>query len=184
MIHKSHSKKDLIEIIDVFDFGDVIENYKDLNKDSLIQLLDIHLRTIMKITPNKEYFAINDITDLQEYLRRPTPKQILTIKEKDIIVDKSKKIIFYCKIAGYCLGSTTYEELKEIEEDADIIKKYGDIPTCRRALKLLSKDTKIKAPEPIMTYRTQQRLGRKQRLKENGMAKMSVYHGNIVINFS
>ena len=128
MIDKSHTKKDLQEIIDVFEFRDAIPNYKELNKDTLCPLLDIHLRTIMEIKPNKKYFDIGDIADLQEYLRRPTPKQVLTIKEKDIIVDKSKKIIFYCKIAGYCLNPTTYESLDEISKDAEIIKKYGADP--------------------------------------------------------
>jgi hypothetical protein len=183
MIHKSHTKKDLIEIIDVFDFKDVIEGYKDLNKDALVQLLDIHLRTIFDLEPNKDYFDFNDIRDLREYLRRPSPKQVLTIKERDIIIDKAKKIIFYCKIAGYCLGPTTYESVEEIESDANDIKKYGDIPTCRRALKLLKKSLSVKCPDPIMTYRTQQRLDRKERIKEGGMARMSIHKGNFLVEF-
>ena len=183
MIHKSHTKKDLVELIDVFDFKNVADNYKDLNKDALIQLVDIHIRTIIKLTPNKQYFDFDDINDLQEYLRRPSPKQVLTIKEKDIIIDKAKKIIFYCKITGYTLGATTYSSLKEIEDDAHIIKKYGDIPTCRRALKLLKNDLQVNCPDPIMTYRTQQRIERKKRLTEGAMAQMSVHKGNFVVEF-
>ena len=184
MIHKSHTKKDLIEIIDVFGFEDCIENYKEMNKDSLVQLVDIHIRTIMEKKPSKDYFDFAGINDLQEYLKHPSPKQVLTIKEKDMIIDKAKKIIYYCKIAGYMVGSTTYDTYKEIEEDANVIKKYGDIPTCRRALKLLKLDVNVKCPEPIMTYRTQQRLDRKKRLKEGGMAKVSINHGKFVVNFA
>jgi hypothetical protein len=183
MIHKSHTKKDLIEIIDIFGFEDVIENYRELNKDCLTQLLDIHLRTIMSIVPNKNYYDFDDITDLREYLRLTSPKQVLTIKERDLVIDKAKKIIYYCRIAGFCVGATTYSSLKEVEEDAHYIKKFGDIPTCRRALKLLKKDTKLVSPDPIMTYRTQQRVARKKRLKDGGVAQMSVSKGDFVLEF-
>tara|TARA_R110000765_G_scaffold298585_1_gene393658 strand:+ start:106 stop:660 length:555 start_codon:yes stop_codon:yes gene_type:complete len=184
MIHKSHTKKDLIEIIDIFGFTDVCDNYKELNKDALIQLLDIHLRTIMEIKPNKNYFDFEGISDLQEYLRLPSPKQILTIKERDNIIDKCRKIIFYCYIAAYCIGPTTYATHEEIMEDALVIKKYGDIPTCRRALKLLKNDPQINAPEPVTTYRTQQRLDRKERLRMNSLSRISMNEGNFILNFS
>tara|TARA_R110000824_G_scaffold370187_2_gene559756 strand:+ start:469 stop:1041 length:573 start_codon:yes stop_codon:yes gene_type:complete len=174
VIHKSHTKKDLIELIDVFGFQDFIDNYKELNKDALTALLSIHLRTIEGIKPNREYYDFEDINDLQEYLKNPSPKQVLTIKEKDIIIDKAKKIIFYCRIAGYCLGSTTYESYDEIIKDAKDIRKYGDIPTIRRALKLLKDDLNIEENiDPIMTYRMQQRLERKDRIRANGMARMT-----------
>ena len=174
VIHKSHTKKDLIEIIDVFGFEDFIDNYKELNKDSLSGLLSIHLRTIDGIKPAKEYYSFDDMEDLREYLKNPSPKQVLTIKEKDLIIDKAKKIIFYSKICGYCLGQTTYETYDELIEDAKSIRKYGDIPTIRRALKLLNEDRQL--PEkihPIMTYRIQQRLKRKDRIRVNGLAKLT-----------
>ena len=186
MIHKSHTKKDLQEVVDVFEFGEAIEDFKALSKEVLVKLLDIHLRTIMDIKPHKEYFDFDDISDLHEYLRRPSPKHILTIKEKDMIIDKSKKIIFYCQIAGCCVGSTTYGSLKEIKEDVEIIKKYGDIPTCRRALTLLKQDSAFRdiCLTPMMTYRTQQRLARKKRLKEGAMARVSINHGTFLVDFA
>ena len=163
LIHKTHTKKDLIEIIDVFGFQDFIENYKELNKDTLCSLMSIHLRTIDDIQPQREY------------LKNASPKQVLTIKERDIIIDKAKKIIFYCKIAGYCLGQTTYENMNEVLMDANDIRKYGDIPTIRRALKLLNQDTKLENKiNPIMTYRMQERLKRKDRIRQNGLAVMSI----------
>ena len=184
MIHKSHTKKDLIEIIEVFDFTDVITNYRDLNKDALVGLLDIHLRTIYDITPKKEYFDCNDVSELRDYLKHPSPKQVISIVERDRIVDISKKIIFYCRICGYCLGKNTYETIEEVITDAEEISKYGDIPTIRRALRLLQADTKIKNKiSPVITYRTQQRLDRQKLLKKNSLAKMSVHHGHFVVKF-
>jgi hypothetical protein len=174
-IHKTHTKKDLIEIIDVFGFDDTIQDYKELNKDSLSSLLSIHIRTIDRLKPNKDYYDFDDMNDLREYLKNPSPNQVLTIKEKDIIVDKAKKIIFYCKICGYCISSTTYENYEELLKDANSIRKYGDIPTIRRALKLLNEDQKLEYPvKPIMTYRMQQRLERKNRIKQNGLATMKM----------
>ena len=175
LIHKTHTKKDLIEIIDVFGFQDFIENYKELNKDTLCSLMSINLRTIDDIKPQREYYDFDDINDLREYLKNASPKQVLTIKERDIIIDKAKKIIFYCKIAGYCLGQTTYENMNEVLMDANDIRKYGDIPTIRRALKLLNQDTKLENKiNPIMTYRMQERLKRKDRIRQNGLAVMSI----------
>ena len=185
MIHKTHTKKDLIEIIEVYDFTDVITNYRDLNKDALVALLDIHLRTIYDITPKKEYFDCNDVSELRDYLKHPSPKQVISIVERDRIVDISKKIIFYCRICGYCLGKNTYEKLDDLINDAVEISKYGDIPTIRRALRLLRADTKIKEKIfPVITYRTQQRLDRQKLLKKNSLAKMSVHHGHFVVKFS
>ena len=185
MIHKSHTKKDLIEIIEVFEFVDVIENYKDLNKDSLINLLDIHLRTLYDIKPKKSYYPCEDINDLRNYLKHPTPKQTLSIVEKDKLIDKSKKIIFYCRICSFCLGvNAGYDTIEEVISDAREISKYGDMPAIRRALKLLRNDGKItELIEPVMTYRTQQRLDRKDRLRDGALAKMQVHSGKFNVIF-
>ena len=185
MIHKSHTKKDLIEIIEVFEFTDVIENYKDLNKDSLINLLDIHLRTIYDIKPKKLYYPCDDISDLRNYLKHPTPKQTLSIVEKDKLIEKAKKIIFYCRICSFTLGlNAGYNTIEEVISDAHEIRKYGDMPSIRRALNLLRSDGKINENiEPIMTYRTQQRLDRKDRLKNGALAKMQVQTGKFKVVF-
>jgi len=183
-IHKSHTKKDLIEIIDVFGFNDTIEDYKELNKDSLSSLLSVHLRVIDRIKPNKDYYDFEDMNDLREYLRNPSPNQVLTIKEKDLIIDKAKKIIFYCKICGYCIHSTTYDSYEELIQDAHSIRKYGDIPTIRRALKLLNEDIKLHHKiAPIMTYRIQQRLARKDRIRQGGLARLKQRTGKFSVSF-
>lgn len=183
VIHKSHTKKDLIEIIDVYDLKD-IDNYRELNKDTLISLLDLHLRTIDMITPRKEYFDIEDLDELRFYLKNPSPKQMLSIKEKDVVIDKAKHIIFFCKIAGYCLGATTYQTKEEVLIDAEYIRKYSDISTIRRAIKLLNNWGELDAPiQPVITYRCQQRLEKKKRLKNDGLAKMTKSTGKFVLSF-
>tara|TARA_R110000765_G_scaffold20076_1_gene52327 strand:+ start:843 stop:1403 length:561 start_codon:yes stop_codon:yes gene_type:complete len=184
VIHKTHTKKDLVEIIDVFEFGEAIDNYRELNKDTLSALLDIHLRTISLIHPRKQYYACDDLDDLREYLKNSSPKQVLTIKEKDLIIDKAKKIIFFCNIAGYCIGSTTYSTMDEVLEDANDIRRYGDIPTIRRAIKLLNQCSFINGKiECIITYRCQQRIDRKHRIKKNGLARMTLATGHFELSF-
>ena len=82
------------------------------------------------------------------------------------------------------MGKNTYETIEEVITDAEEISKYGDIPTIRRALRLLQADTKIKNKiSPVITYRTQQRLDRQKLLKKNSLAKMSVHHGHFVVKF-
>jgi len=174
MIHKSHTKKDLIEIIEVFNFQKDIENYLEYNKDTLTTLLDIHLRTIIEIKPEKEYFEFDDINDLREYLKLSSPKQVIPIKEKDIIIDKAKQLIFYCRICGFQLGYY-YDTIEDVIADANYIKKYGDIPTIRRALRLVNEDGKIiNKIKPIITYRTQQRINKKEQLKKDGLCTYTV----------
>ena len=147
-------------------------------------LLDIHLRCISNLTPSPDYYDIDDIDDLREYLKHPSPKQVLTIKEKDLLIDKAKKIIFFCNVCGYCIGSTTYKTMDEVQEDADIIRQMGDIPTCRRAIKLLNRCSYIdKKIELVMTYRCQQRLERKDRIKTNGLARMTMARGSYILDF-
>ena len=183
VIHKSHTKKDLIEIIEVFELKD-IQNYRELNKDTLVSLLDLHLRTIADITPNLEYFDLEDLDDLRTYLKNPSPKQVLNIKEKDKVIDKAKHIIFFCRITGYTLGATTYSTKEEVLEDAMYIRKYGDISTIRRALKLLGNWSELEEPiTPVLTYRCQQRLDRKKQLKANSLAKMKKSQGKFVLSF-
>lgn len=185
MIHKTHTKKDLIEIIQVFNFEDALPDYLELCKDDLVARLDLHLRTIYEIKPEKEYFDIEDIDDLRQYLKSQSPKQLLSIKVRDEMIDISKKLIFYCKICGYCLGLNTYQTIEEVIADAKKISMYGDIPTIRRALKLVNNDCKIQEEiKPIITYRIQQRLDRKDRLKQNSLAKMSVHRGEFIVKFS
>ena len=71
------------------------------------------------------------------------------------------------------MGQTTYETYDELLSDARSIRKYGDIPTIRRALKLLNEDRQL--PEkihPIMTYRIQQRIKRKDRIRVRGIVSL------------
>ncbi len=182
-IHKTHTRKDLIEVIDVFEWHDVIENANDLNKDTLKGLIDLHLRTIDKIKPDKFYYDIDCLDDLREYLRNPSPKQVLSVKEKELIIDKSKKIINYCKVCGYCLNATTYDKMEDVLSDAQMVRKYCDIPTCRRAIKLLNNDTKLPHEiQPIITYRMQQRLNKK--MKDGALAGMTSRKGQFSLSFS
>jgi Na+/phosphate symporter len=174
VIHKTHTKKDLVEVVDVFEFHDAIENVSDLNKECLSSLLSLHLRTIDKIKPDLTYFDCQDLEDLREYLKNPSPKQVLSIKEKDLIIDKAKKLIFYSKICQYSLSATTYDTIEEVIKDASLVRKYGDIPTCRRAIKLLNGDNKIlNKIDIVMTYRMQQRLEKSKRLKAGALASMT-----------
>jgi hypothetical protein len=50
-----------------------------------------------------------------------------------------KNIINYCK-GGYNIDNCDiYNNIKDISDDLDYIKQFGDIPSVRRACKLISK---------------------------------------------
>ena len=55
MIHPTHPKKDLIEIIELFEFYD-IDDYRELCKDELRHILWDYIRKCKKIPPDNEFF--------------------------------------------------------------------------------------------------------------------------------
>ena len=56
MIHSTHTKKDLIEIIEVFEFD--IEDYQDYSKSELSKTLWEYIENITTIQPDCSYFYI------------------------------------------------------------------------------------------------------------------------------
>ena len=62
MIHPSHSRKDLLEVIKVFNL--TIKNSDDLNKNELSRMLWIKISNTEMIDPDNNYFFINNIQEL------------------------------------------------------------------------------------------------------------------------
>ena len=122
-IHNSHSRKELFDIISVFELP--ISNRNEFNK-AQIQ---------MKIIECLEYFdKIN-----------PNPMKTLTIKEKDEVMTRSKKILNYCR-NNYYLMPSSYVSFDDVYNDAVYIAKHGGIPSVRKAIENLNKDPKLAYP--------------------------------------
>jgi len=135
MIHQSHPRKDLIEIIHIFDVP--IHNTDDYNKTELAKHIWVELCKMKDIKKESNYFFVEDIDDLKGYLRKVCPHQTFTKAVKDDLYIRTRNIIFYCRECSYSLAASSYDSTDQLMEDANAICKFGDNPTVRRALRLL-----------------------------------------------
>jgi len=180
-IHTSHSRKELIQIIQQFNID--IPNSIDLPKKEIQVLLANKLLEIEEIDEEDEYFFVKDKNELIEYLSKPNQSKILTIKEKDNVMLTAKKIISYCK-NSYFLTPYNYETFEDLLKEAEYIAKFGDIPSCRRAINMLNNDPKLDYKiEIVLSKRVKKELQKKERLKLNSIPKAVIKTGNFVVYF-
>jgi hypothetical protein len=172
MIHISHPKKDLIEIIEIFELYD-IEDYRDLSKANLSKELWKYLTTSKKnIQPENDYYFVQDVNDLVDYLKRPNERQITSNAVRYDVTDRVRNIIFYCKQCEYHLTCSNYDCVDDIIQDALFIANYGNMPSVRRALRLLNKDSKMNMTfEPVISRKIKKRLDKE---KNDKLIKKSI----------
>tara|TARA_R110000803_G_scaffold188784_1_gene251247 strand:- start:473 stop:1033 length:561 start_codon:yes stop_codon:yes gene_type:complete len=182
-IHTSHSKKELVQIIDQFKID--IPNKNDLVKKEIQILLANKLMELNEkdFIEEEEYFFVSSKQELLEYLGKPNQSKILTIKEKDAVMITAKKIISYCK-NSYFLTPYNYESFEDLLEEAEYISKFGDIPSCRRAITMLNNDPKLDHKiEIILSKRVKKELEKKNKVKMDGMPRAIIKHGNFTLYF-
>lgn len=182
MIHPSHSRRDLIEICEVFNIE--IEDIYDLPKISLVALLEQELDKIDEIEPEYEYYFVNDIEELKRYLSNPNQTKNITVATKEKIIKDSRRIIAYC-LSGFQLFPhfTTKEE---VYETGKLVAEHCDISTCRRAIKLLNEDRDIIKKgkiEPIISNRIQLQLKRKELVKKTTRGQFRTRTGCFRVSF-
>ena len=172
MIHPSHSRKELIEIIEIFQIYQV-EDYRDLKKTTLSWNLWGVLTDAKYIKPDNEHYFISDVSELREYLRKPSNRQIPNNAVREDVVARAKNILFYAK-CGYCFIGSNYKTIDEVVADAHFIANYGDLPVVRRALKSLNGSSNShgdpKMPykvEATLTKRGREKLKRDKKLKDS-----------------
>ena len=135
-IHKTHSKADLIDFINLLHIP-VKFSHHDNKKVIQLKLKDI-LKDTFKIKGN--YHHIIDKQGIADFLTQQNPKKSLTIKQKNDVMLIAKYIINYCKNDFNIQQSNRYDSHKEIQDDMDYIKQFGDIPSVRRCCRLLKDD--------------------------------------------
>ena len=138
-IHKSHSKNDIIDIINLLGLP-VIFSHQDNKKDLQQKIKDvIHKDFQIK----KNYYNIQNKDDLIKFFKKKNPKKILSVREKRDLMDICKCIVNYCK-NNYRLDlCVKYDTIQDIIDDMDYIKKFGEIPSVRRACRLMNGDPKM-----------------------------------------
>ena len=137
-IHKSHSKNDLIDLINYIGIP-VVFSHQD-NKRDIQDKIKLAMKEDFEI--KKNYYQVDNKDGLHFFLMNQNPKKLLNTKEKNDVMNIAKFIINYCK-SGYDVDCSKYKDLKEIIDDMDYIKQFGDIPSVRRCCKLLRDDLKM-----------------------------------------
>ena len=187
-IHKSHSRKELIDIIEIYEFqDDCLSQYREQPKETLLKNLWIFIqkKDIIFIAKNDTYFFFEDVDDIRLYLLRKSPNKQITDKTLLDINKRVKNIIYYCKNCSYEVSLSNYESLEDIIKDANFVRIYGNIPSVRRAIKLLNLDNKIKDKfEVIMSQKTKKSLEEKQRVKASMKPSYKKKVGNFIVSFN
>ena len=146
MIHKTFTKKDLLEIIQTYDIP--IEDPKQYNKNDLsMTLTELLITEDYEISFSPDYPDFFKNEDLTEYLSLPKSNEELNYQEKSEMIQKAKKLINYAR-NGFMLSFTEYISHDDLYQDGIIVANHCDIPTCRRAideLMILKLETKSKS---------------------------------------
>lgn len=178
MIHKSFTKKDLIDIIQAYDIP--IDDPKQYSKNELsITLSEILTNEDYQINFSPDYPEFFKNEDLIQYLSQPKSNEELNYKEKSEMIQKAKKLINYSR-NGYLISFTDYLSHDSIYQDGIIVANHCDIPTCRRAIDELNKDPKIrnkieKQISPKVMKTLQQKKINKDELEPKFKFKRGIY---------
>ncbi len=180
MIHPSHSRKDLIEVCEVFNIE--IEDLYDLQKISLVSLLESEIERIEYIEPEYEYYFVEDIEGLKRYLIEPNQSKNITIATKEKVIKDSRRIIAYCQSAFDIFPH--FQSKEEVYESAKIVAEHCDISTCRRAIKLINEDRSMPDKiQPVISNRVRKQIERKELVKKTTKGQFRTHRGTFTISF-
>jgi len=174
-IHKTHSKTDLTVLINILNLP-IVFSHQDC-KSTIQEKLIVFLKN-KKISIEPNYYEIKNRDDLLSYLKNKNPKKMLNMKEKADVMKICKAILQYCK-NDFDITTCQYNTLKEIEDDMDYIKQFGDLPSVRRCCRLLKEDVKFSGKEfkPLISPQVQKELDEKHLIKR-------VYPYRLTIRYS
>jgi len=182
MIHKSFTKKDILDIINSYDIP--IDDPKQYNKNDLnIIITELLVTENYQISFCSDYPDFYKNEDLIEYLSLPKSNEELNYKEKSEMIQKAKKIINYAR-NGYMISFTDYLSHDLIYQDGIIVANHCDIPTCRRAIDELNKDPKVRNKiEQQITPKIKKKLEQKKINKEELNPRFKFRRGHYELKF-
>lgn len=181
--HKSHSKTDLIDIINFCDIP-VVFNHSDNKKSLQAKLLKVIQDQPTLQLRDDNHYKLKNIQDVSFYLKKMNPKKTLTIKEKGEVMRIAKRIIFYAT-HGFDLKVSDYKDTQTLLDDMLYIKSYGDIPSVRRACRLMKTDSKFYEQdfEPIVSPQVQREIDEKKISKSVILHNVTIKHGEFILKF-
>ena len=178
LIHKSHSKKNMIDMFDMFDItldkglikNELIKSVITIIKDDNIKFKDNHLN-------------IKNKNDLINYLENENTECKIDSIEKDKVMLKCKKIIHFAK-CKYNMNASQYNNIEEVFNDCMFISRFGFIPSVRRACKLHNECVfKVNHINPVMSQKTLKQLENKKVLNKTHYYNLGIKQGKFIISF-
>jgi len=185
MIHKTHSKNDLVKLINEINIPIIFSH--SANKTEIQTLLKEWIEETVFYTSFTEnnLYKIYSMIHLKSYLMNESPKKSLTVKEKSAIMSICKKIIQYSRDCKYQIIPSLYNNEQEIKDDMLYISQYGDLPSVRRCCRLMNLNLKsTENYKPIISPQVQGILNEKKIVKQVVMPeKIKIKRGPIWIRF-
>ena len=179
-IHKSHSKKELINIIRIYNIK--IKYPQQYKKVEVCALLVDQLKQMDNIVPCDD-LPFLCIIDLKLYLTKLNPKKQLSIKDKSKVILITKKIKHFCR-NGYNIDITDYQNINDLFEEALMISHYGDIPSVRKAITELNRyPHKVQEINCIISPYTQNEIDLKNKLRQSKIYKCEIKQGHFLVRF-
>jgi len=181
MINKSFSKGDMLDIIHRFNID--IPNCNTFDKLKLSICLWSYIKNAEEIIPDTEVYMINNKDELLHYLSNQNPDKLLSVKEKNKLMNFCKEVIIYCN-NGYNLDRSIFNLFEEIYIPLKDMSKYGDIPSVRRAIRLLNNDPAVKEKIiPVISNKMKKQIEVKKKKKTKTYYTLIYKQGNYLINF-
>tara|TARA_R110000744_G_scaffold46268_1_gene102447 strand:- start:554 stop:1102 length:549 start_codon:yes stop_codon:yes gene_type:complete len=181
MINKSFSKGDMLDIIRQFNLD--IPNSNNMDKLKLSITLWSYVNNLKDIEPDRDIYLIENKEELLKYLSEHNPDKLLSVKEKGKLMNFCKEVIVYCN-NGYNIEYSSFNTIEEIHIPTSDIAIHGDIPSVRRAIRLLNEDPKLKEKiEPIISNKMKKQIELKKNKKSKYYYGLITKKGNYVVTF-
>ena len=182
MIDKTFSKGDLLEIISRFSIH--VPDCATLDKLRLSIMLWTEINNMGSIPEDNEIYMIKTLEELKIYLTNPNPDKVLSVKQKQKIMRFCKEVIIYCT-NGYLLECSIFQNLEEIYIQMRDLRVYGDIPSVRRAIRLLNEDPKLSDKiVPVISNKMKRQLEMKSKKKVKKYYGLIRKTGTFVVDFN
>ena len=180
-IDKSHSKTDLINIINSVNVPIVLSHQS--NKKQIQDKLSELFKENKNLIFGDNVYNIGTLKELRIYISNPNPKKTISVKDKQTIMSICKEVVKYCK-NKYLIEKSNYTNLRDLEDDLRWITLFGDLPSVRRACKLMNQN-----PErsqnwiPSISPQVKKILEDKERAKKIPAFGLRTAQGSFSISF-
>jgi hypothetical protein len=181
MCDKTFVKKDLLNIIDIYDLS--IEFPHSYSKKDLGYLIMENLEDLYNLDYSDELPEIETADHLIYYLKNPKISNELNYKAKQELIHSAKILLNYSR-NGYLVSNTKFKDFEAIYKLALNVSNYCDIPTARRAINEFNLDPKLRNKiEMKISAKVKKEIQQKQINRDSLYSKFEMKSGNYLIKF-